>query len=592
MKSWLSCLVIFINLFFVSTSLAQDNNFGQNKLDFLDSGTGYEIIESEPDFLPVEQAFISSYQQQADVLTVSFDIEKGYYLYQAQFKFKGHKASSGEVLMPEGEPYEDEYFGNTQIYKGHVSLTIPLNFALENSVLNLRYQGCAEAGLCYPPSILKIPLNAINTQSATDITTQTGDFDLSANEFSLSQALSENSLPITLALFFALGVGLSLTPCVFPMYPILSSILVGPKGDKTQLSNKQALLLSFVFVQGMALTYALLGLVAASAGAGFQAALQSPWVLGFLTLLFIALSGAMFGFYEIQLPSRWVNKLSKTSDQQQSGKLKSALIMGILSGLIASPCTTAPLSGALLYVAQTGDLFIGFISLYILSLGMGLPLLIIGASSGKWLPKAGSWMEQIKKLFGFFLLAVPLMLMARFVDEYWILVLSTLLAIACVIYFAIQFIKQNSKVLSAIISGLSCLVLVYFAQLTLSYQKLNLPFTDFKQIEQLERAIENADKTNSPVILNITAEWCVGCKEFKHLTFADQSVQDALSDYTWLQLDVTEYNSEQDQYIKSLNLVGPPAPTVMIFDEAGQELVKKRIRGFLPPEAFIEAVTK
>ncbi|WP_159084030.1 protein-disulfide reductase DsbD [Saccharobesus litoralis] len=545
-----------------------------------------EESEQEPDFLPIDKAFAFNFIQNGDKVDIQFDIAPGYYLYKKQFKFAADNASFSDVILPEGLPYEDEYYGQTEIYKQQFSAQIPLNFALEQGVIKIRYQGCAEAGLCYPPSVKEVLLTPINSGATGGLNASTDFSDLSTDESSLSSFLQSQSWFIVLLVFFALGVGLALTPCVFPMYPILSSVLVGQE----KLTNKAAFLLSLSFVQGMALTYAALGLLAALAGASFQAVLQSQAVLIGLSIMFAALAGSMFGWYELQLPSSWVNKLNAKSMEQKQGNFKGALAMGVLSGLIASPCTTAPLSGALLYVAQTGDALFGFVTLYILSIGMGLPLLIIGASSGKWLPKAGGWMESVKKLFAFILLAVPIMLFARFMQEQYVLLLAALLAMACAVFFGFQFKRQQNIKLSGGITLVSLLVAIYFGQAAQGYKKLELPFLVTTSAVQIQQELDKAKQAGQPVLLDITAEWCVGCKEFEHITFANANVQATLKDYQWLQLDVTEFNSEHDALIKSWGIVGPPAPTVMIFTTQGIELSNQRIRGFLPPDEFIGAV--
>lgn len=548
--------------------------------DFASNGS---FGTEEPEFLPVEQAFIFNFDQAGEQVEVTFDIADTYYLYQTQFKFATEKASIADVQLPPGLDYYDEYYGDTQIYKKQVKFTIPVNFALEGGVIKLRYQGCAEAGLCYPPSVHEILLTPVNADGAP--------LDLSGTEFDtsesgLSSALQSDNILITLGLFFALGLALAFTPCVFPMYPILSSIIVG----QGQMTSKQAFTFSLIYVQGMALTYSLLGLVVASAGAGFQAALQSPAVLIGMSILFVTLAISMFGAFELQLPSSWMNKLNNINNKQQGGNYKSALIMGVLSGLIASPCTTAPLSGALLYVAQTGDMLLGFTALYILSLGMGLPLLLIGSSASKWLPKAGGWMVTVKKGFGFILLAVPLMLMMRFVDELIVLWSSVALAASCALYFAYAYVKQNGGKLSVIFSVVAAVVAVLLTLQSSRYEKVELPFVQVQTQVELDAQIAQAIQNEQAVMLDITAEWCTGCKEFEHLTFANAEVQSQLSDIVWLQLDVTDYNKDHDQMIKDLGIVGPPAPSVLLFDEQGNEARAARIRGFLPPQDFIDAV--
>ncbi|WP_111980262.1 protein-disulfide reductase DsbD [Algibacillus agarilyticus] len=573
--------LFLLNLMSISISSASDL---EEPLPSLSNSTSLslDILDDEPEFLDIDQAFAFEYQQTESAVTIKFTIAEGYYLYKKQFKFKAESASIGVINLPVGILYQDEYFGETEIFKQQFTLNLPLNFALSNGEIKVAYQGCAEAGLCYPPSIKTIFLNEINTNTAKNISIN----DIQNSESDLNNFLQKQNWYTILLVFFVLGIGLALTPCVFPMYPILSSILVGQE----KLTNKRAFALSVVFVQGMALTYALLGLAAALAGASFHAILQSDAMLITLSIIFIALAGAMFGLYELQLPSSWVNKLNSKSQSQKQGSLRGALIMGVLSGLIASPCTTAPLSGALLYVAQTGDALFGFITLYILSLGMGLPLLIIGASSGKWLPKAGGWMENVKKLFAFILLAVPLTLASRFLAEHIILWLATGLTLLCAIYFSVLYFKKQNRKFSSVIVIVMLIATGYLTYLAQGYKELVLPFYKTSKIAELNLQFETAINNKQPVMLDITADWCSGCKEFEHLTFANSTVQSELANFVWLQLDVTEYNAQHDAFIKSLNIVGPPAPTVLIYDPNGIELSEKRIRGFLPVEEFIEAV--
>jgi len=407
-------IVLLISLLFTSLITTQ----AHSQQSIFDSSS---IFSNESEYLKVDQAFIFNFYQKDNKLTVSFDIAEGYYLYQQQFKFTANNATIIQPSFPEGLIHEDEFFGVQTIYKHQVVL--PINFEEINDAasITITYQGCAEKGLCYPPE--KQIINLTPFKETSDISTvitnavtpsqgSSSALEKNTNSVSeqnqLAQMLSADNIWLTLAAFFVGGLLLSFTPCVFPMYPILTGIIVG-QGDK--LSNKKAFSLSFAYVQGMAVTYTILGIVVALAGAQFQAWFQHPAILISLSILFIFLALSMFGVFNLALPSSWQNRLNNLSNGQKSGSYWGVLSMGAISGLVASPCTTAPLTGALLYISQTGDLILGASALYALSIGMGIPLLVLGSSGGKLLPKAGAWMNVIKNVFGLLLLAVPIFLL-------------------------------------------------------------------------------------------------------------------------------------------------------------------------------------
>ncbi|MGL5776229.1 MAG: protein-disulfide reductase DsbD, partial [Aeromonas veronii] len=372
------------------------------------------VIEAnaKPKFLQVDEAFQIESEQHGDQLLLTLNIADDYYLYRHSLRFKGTNLTFSDPALPEGSEHEDDFFGKTRVYYQQVSIAVPLKEVGENATLRVRYQGCTD-GLCYPPTDKLIdvaPLVTATTASTASTAETAQSVAPVSQQDQLAAALGSQGFWLSVAAFFALGLGLAFTPCVFPMYPILTGIIAGA-GHR--LSTGRAFLLSLVYVQGMAVTYTLLGLVVASAGLKFQAALQHPSVLIGLSLMFVLLALSMFGLYTLQLPSSLQTRLSGLSNRQQGGSVAGVAIMGMISGLVCSPCTTAPLSGALIYVAQSGDLWLGGVALYALSLGMGLPLLLLGTSGGKLLPKAGAWMDMIKQLFGFALLAVPILLLSR-----------------------------------------------------------------------------------------------------------------------------------------------------------------------------------
>lgn len=371
-------------------------------------------IETQPRFLKVDQAFALESEQQGDRLLLRIRIADGYYLYRHSIRVKGENLAFDEPVLPPGTEHEDDFFGKSRVYYQEVQIPVALTRVGDAASLTLSYQGCTE-GLCYPPTDKRIAVEPLAAPARAEAPASLQGTDVPGSQQDrLAAALGSQGFWISVAAFFALGLGLVFTPCVFPMYPILTGIIAGA-GHR--LSTRRAFLLSFVYVQGMAVTYTLLGLVVASAGLQFQAALQHPYVLIGLSVMFVLLALSMFGLYTLQLPSSLQTRLSGFSNRQQGGSVAGVAIMGMISGLVCSPCTTAPLSGALIYVAQSGDLWLGGAALYALSLGMGLPLLLLGTSGGKLLPRAGAWMDVIKQLFGFALLAVPILLLSRLLSD-------------------------------------------------------------------------------------------------------------------------------------------------------------------------------
>ena len=362
------------------------------------------------------------------------------------------------------------------------------------------------------------------------------------------------------------------------------------------MTVKKGLWLAFIYVQGMAITYSLLGLVVASMGVQFQAALQHPAVLITVSVIFVLLAGAMFGWYNLQLPQSWTNKLTQVSNNQKSGNLVGVFVMGLLSGLIASPCTTAPLTGALLYVAQTGDLLIGFVTLYVLSLGMGLPLLLIGASGGKLLPKAGNWMNVVKNLFGFILLAIPLILLERFVDLEWVLLLAGILLIVIAGYFHSQYLGQASNTAKSsfwvvsLFSFLLGFVLIIKPILptpvaSASAESHEVEFIKVSNMSEIKQQIAQANVAGKPVMLDLYADWCVACKEFEAFTFSDKSVQDKMADFVLLQIDMTANNDADIEVLTEYDILG--LPTILFFNTSGGELTTQRVTGYMNATTFL-----
>ena len=575
-----------------------------------------DLFADEPVFLQVDEAFQFDFTQQGDEVTLSWKIADGYYLYKKQFKTVVKQAELGLPIFPAAEQVEDEFFGLSEVFRGQLNIIYPIVSSVQDGIVKIRYPGCADAGLCYPPTIKVVYLNqvgdasvAVSDQAIKTPNTEPGllvagtSTEVSISEqFELASLLSsEQSLFITLLLFLGLGIGLAFTPCVFPMYPILSGIVIGQ--GKT-ISTSRAFILSFVYVQGMAITYSLLGLIVASAGVQFQAGLQHPYILIALIVIFVLLAVVMFGAYELQLPSSWQEKLNAMSNKQTSGSYMGVLAMGAISGLVASPCTTAPLTGILLFIAQSGDLVLGFSALYVLSLGMGIPLILFGITGGKLLPKAGHWMNVVKVTFGFMMLAVAIMFVERLVNHVATDIAWALLGLTTFTYFYVM--NQNSQ--TTFYKGLrACLIFIgLFISVGYGYQTISKignnntqvesgvktlthpEFLKVSSIEDFNQALGKANAQGQTVMLDLYADWCVACKEFEKYTFPDSQVIDALSGSVLMQIDLTDNTDDNIAFQQQFSILG--LPTILFFDRQGQEISTARVSGFMRAAPFAQHV--
>lgn len=549
-------------------------------------------------FVPVDEAFVFSFYQQDNQLLLNWQVKQGYYLYQERLNISGQNVTIDTTHYPNGSPYHDEFFGDVHIYTEPLSVEINLSQYQNGSQVIVQYQGCAEAGFCYPPETRVIDVapffNTLNTDNQISDTTKTvappNTATTSTPQQDLTTRLKNNWW--TPALFLLLGIGLAFTPCVLPMYPILTSIVLGT-GKRSQ---KQALWLSMVYVQGMALTYTLLGLVVASAGMQFQAAMQHPYVLIGLSLLFIALAMSMFGAYTLQLPSSMQTWLNGLSNQQQGGNMAGVFAMGAISGLVCSPCTTAPLSGALLYVAQSGDLITGGVALYALALGMGVPLIAAAVFGNTLLPKAGGWMDKVKVLFGFVLLSAPLFLLERIIPEFWATISWGALGLVA---FGWLYHQKNQlpfgswkQTLVGIIAVLGMVASVQpLYQLwngsnhQVTTQVSKIEFIRIKNLDELSRVLEQAKQDKKPVMLDFYADWCVACKEFEKYTFHDAQVESVLQQFILVQADVTKNQPEDIELLKAMGVLG--LPTIEFWNKEGNPLPNARLTGFVAAPEFL-----
>lgn len=543
-----------------------------------------------------------------NTILARWEIAPGHYLYRDKFTFELKNADGialGSPEIPQGEEKDDEFFGRIQVFHNAVDVRIPVarqDLAARTVDLVIGYQGCAEAGICYPPLkktfTLQLPAGSAMPVAAS-VTPTTFTEPLSEQD-SLAASLASGNTAMTVLTFFGLGLLLAFTPCVFPMIPILSSIIVGQGAN---ITTRRAFTLSLVYVLAMALTYTVAGVIAGLFGANLQATFQNPWILSAFAAVFVVLALSMFGFFELQLPSSLQTRLTEISNRQRGGSLTGVAIMGLLSALIVGPCVAPPLMGALIYIGQTGDAVLGGAALFALSLGMGAPLLAVGVSAGKFLPRAGGWMDTVKAVFGVLMLAVAIWMLERILPAAVTMVLWALLLIVSAIYMGALEPLAGKNGWQKLWKGLGVVLLVYGALLLIgtasggrdplaplehlrfiggAAQQPQLQFKIIKTTADLDRELAAAN--GRPVMLDFYADWCVSCKEFEKYTFSNPEVMAALQGAVLLQADVTANDDADQALLKRFGLIGPPA--ILFFDATGHERRNYRVVGFMKPEQF------
>lgn len=579
---------------------------------------------SDPEFLPVDQAFRFSSTLSDDQLILSWDIEDGYYLYKERFKFSinNTNASLGTAsYSTQGELKDDPNFGQVTVFHNNVVITLPVKTSQPGELpVQVTYQGCADAGLCYPPQTkealyIKTTANSDSTQALDSysnrgtpslVNEKGADYESANGIFSFIQSAS---LPAIIGIFFLLGVGLTFTPCVFPMIPIISTIIAGQKNPTTVKSFG----LSLSYVLGMSITYAAAGVVTGMLGASanIQAYLQAPAVLITFSVIFVLLALSMFGFYELQLPAPIRDKLNNTSQNIKGGQSISVFLIGALSALIVSPCVSAPLAGALLYISTTADATLGGLSLFALGLGMGVPLIAVGVGGGKLLPKAGHWMDIVKAGFGVMLIGVAIWLLERLLSPAVTLILwSLLVGLTAAQMGAFEQARYGWERLW---KGVGLFFALYSATLfvgaltgaddplnplknVLSQQQPQLQaqstnnesarFVKVYSIDEFKSRISEASPSTKPVLLDFYADWCISCKVMEREVFTHPSVVELLSKFTLVQADVTENSTSNQRLLEKYELFGPPS--ILFFDHNGNEIQQHRIMGEVNKTQFIE----
>ena len=588
-------------------------------------------------FLPPDQAFgLDVTVSNAHTLLASFRITPGYYLYRDKVTFgiKGDSAKTTgtritSISIPKGEIKHDPNFGDMAVFHQPFQAEITLERtggAAQNITLEASYQGCKDKSLCYPPINKSISIalpevkdmppaksNAVATavpaaaqQQATPQSAQpvAGGANAQSEKVQIAKLFKQGSFWLIVSFFFGAGVLLAFTPCVFPMVPILSGIIVG-RGHK--ITHMHGFILSLAYVLGMALTYAAVGIAAGLSGSLLSNALQTPWVLGSFAAVFVLLSLSMFGFYELQLPTALQSKLSGTSNRLHGGHLSGVFVMGALSAVIVGPCVAAPLAGALLYIGQTHDALLGGVALFMLALGMGLPLLLIGASAGTLLPKAGAWMESVKSLFGVLLLAVAIWIISSLIPVgVQMLLWAALLVLSAVYLHALDALPHNAGGWHKLWKGIGIFTLLLgIAYLigalsgardilrplsaigsTQAEAPATMKFARVKTTAELDGRLAQA--RDKAVMLDFYADWCVSCKEMERNTFADAKVQAKLNNAVLLQADVTANSEEDKALLQRFELFGPPA--ILFFDTQGKELADFRVTGYQDAPQFLTSL--
>ncbi|NOQ34500.1 MAG: protein-disulfide reductase DsbD [Methylococcaceae bacterium] len=570
----------------------------------------------EDELLPAEEAFqFFATVKNENSLQLNWMIADGYYLYKEKVKLRlidSQNVELGTYEIPHGEPTHDEAFGKVEIFHHELKFDVALLRKTTNAetiVLEADFQGCADRGVCYPPMTKQISLNLPVAKQITPTVkaTTVNATPLVSEQNQIANALQKDTLPLTLLSFFGFGLLLSLTPCIFPMIPILSGIIVG---QGKNITTKKAFLLSLAYVVASALTYTVFGILAALFGSNLQAAFQQTWVIALFSSIFILLSLSMFGFYHLELPKSLQAKLHDSSDKHREGSYLGAGIMGALSSLIVGPCVAAPLAGALIYIGQSGDVVLGGSALFVMGLGMGAPLLIVGASAGKLLPKAGHWLNSTKAVFGVIMLAVALWMLERILPATIIMLLWAILFIISSIYLhAIEALPPECSGWRKLWKGFGLVLLIYGVLLLVGVSagntnplkplqgigvanaaahKEGLKFEHINSLAELNTQIEKASANGQWVMFDFYADWCISCKEMEAFTFTDPKVKQRLKNVVLLQVDVTK-NSELDKELLShFNLIGPPA--ILFFGIDKKEHSQYRVIGYQDTATFLAGI--
>jgi thioredoxin:protein disulfide reductase len=564
------------------------------------------VAHAQPDQpLPAKEAFaITGFIDQDKQLVLQWNIASSYYLYRDQVKIKpaaDNKVAIGDIELPPGQNRHDELHGDYQSYFSGLIVHIPLLAKTGKLDLDISYQGCSSHGFCYPPvkQHLLVDLNTIvGPTDLTDNIVNMGQAPVQSEQGYVTQLLAGHHIWFILASFLMLGLLLAFTPCVLPMVPILSSIIVGYGKD---ISTGRAFSLSLAYVMGMAIAYALAGVLVALLGSSVQVALQKTWVIALFSGLFVLLALSLFGFYDLQLPNKLHRRVASWSGKHQGGTYVGVFFMGAFATLVVSPCVSAPLVGALAYIAHSGNVVLGGTALLALGIGMGIPLLLVGTSAGKLLPKSGAWMDKVKQLFGLMMLGLAIWMLARILPVVIIFCLWAALALGSALF--IMKIKRSHQFWQFMHHGLGATLILYaivlvtgaivgssnplhpFEGLHTGAPMSHVEFATVKNMDDLDHLLTQAKNDKKQVILDFYADWCTSCVAMDHHVFNQPAISHALNHFVLLRADVTANNKFDQELLKRYSVVAPP--TMIFFDDKGNQLPRSEIVGEVSENEFL-----
>ncbi len=577
------------------------------------ASAGFESVLKKQKFLSPDEAFQVSAVLKDEVIATKINMADKIHVYENTLTYRIISPSSVELTVTKPEAHD---FDGDMVYEKEVLVTIPVKEIASkvkgDYTLEIEFQGCSDAGICYQPIKKTFDFKGAELGLFDKISKLVNE----GNTAKIADILVNESSIFILLLFFIFGLLLSLTPCIFPMIPILSSIIVSQQGGNEKPSVAQAFFTSLVYVVSMALTYTAVGIIAGLVGADIQTAMQTPWVLTLFAAMFVALAFSLFGYYEIGLPASWQSKLSSVSDNAQGKGILGTAVMGLLSALIVGPCVAPPLGGAVLFISHTGDALLGGAALFIMSIGMGMPLLIVGLGAGKFMPKPGGWMTAVSQTFGVMMLGLGIFMLSRILPDSLTMILWALLLIGSALYMGVFNPSSATHGAKKLFQLLAMVFLLYGVSLFIGgisgASSMIRPFEKFTQVQtsvtptasmsadkeshrgySVERLMKEVRESEKPVVVDFGKKSCTACTELEEITFPDPRVQEHLKKFTFIKIDLTDNTDADKALLKKFELFG--TPNIIFFDKANNYLPEKSLTGFIPPEDFathLERITQ
>ena len=526
--------------------------------------------------LAADKAFsLSITQENPNKVILNWEMAEGYYLYRQKLHFNFDPKATAEISFPQAEMKQDLNHGQYEVYSGKVSIPMILRSSTDKVKMTVDYQGCSAKGFCYPP------MQQTSTLTVTPDTGKSSSYtSLLTDQNSVKALLGSSSMLGLLMIFGALGLLLAFTPCILPMIPILTSIIVG---HKQPVSTRKAFFLSTTYVLGSSITYAFVGLLAAYMGSSLQASLQQPWIIAIVSAFFVLLSLSLFNVYDLHLPRSWQNYITAISRKQEGGTYIGVFIMGVISTLVVSPCVTAPLIGILMYIAESGNMALGAGALFLMGLGMGIPLIAIGVTTGKWMPRRGPWMTVIQQIFGVMMIAMAIWLLSRVASLAIIMMFTAVVLFGAAFLFAVR--QHRFYALDSAIAGILLVIAINSPTVmqTVSSPAVKTSFTIVKNMDELNQQLSQSK--GLPVLLDFYADWCESCIIMDKKVFDQEEVKKSLNKFVLLRVDISHNSAADATLLKSFGVIAPP--TILFFNNYGQEVNSKRIVGELNANEFL-----